>query len=234
MATPERHAPAHWYLNTFDLSSEFTQQEQRELAARGSISVFRAGQTIQFTGDRATQVALLVSGLLELLRSNEQGRQIVVSLIRPGEVFGLLALVGPFPEPDTVKARVDSDVCFFAPDTFRSLLHSRPQLAFRVIKSLKGRSMTLTNRVEAMAFKGLAVRVAHTLLQLANAYGKKTARGVDFGIPLTQQNLADLVGASRQHVNYVVTEFRARGLVDTSLRNLILTDTEGLHRIAEV
>lgn len=232
MAAPERHTLAHWYLNTFDLSHEFSPQERQALVSRGSTLKFSAGQTVLFTGDRATHVALLVSGLLELLRSNEQGRQIVVSLIRPGEVFGLLALVGPFPEPDMVRTRVDSEICFFSPDAFRALLHSRPQLAFRVIKSLKGRSMTLTNRVEAMAFKGLPARVAHTLLQLANAYGRKTARGIDFHIPLTQQNLADLVGASRQHVNYVVTEFRTRGLVDTSLRNLVLTNTEGLQQIA--
>jgi CRP/FNR family transcriptional regulator len=232
MAMAERQPLAHWYLNTFDLSREFTPAEQREIGSRGTTLQFQAGQTILFTGDRATQVALLVSGLLELLRSSEQGRQVLVSLIRPGEVFGLLALVGPLPEPDTVKARMDSEVCFFGPERFRSLLHSRPQLTFRVIKSLKGRSMTSTNRVEAMAFEGLPARAAHTLLQLASAYGRRTPRGLGFVIPLSQQNLADLVGASRQHVNYVLAEFRAQGLVHTSPRDLVLTDPEGLHRIA--
>jgi CRP-like cAMP-binding protein len=228
----ERRTLGHWYLNTFDLSRELGRRELGELRARGQIRRFRPGQAVHFAGDLAGRVCLVLSGLVELSRPHEEGRELVISLMRPGEVFGLLALVGRFAEPDTARARVASEVCFLAPEEFRRLLRARPHLAFTVIKSLEGEAVTLENRIEALAFKSLPARVAHTLLQMARAFGKRIDHGVRLTISLTQQNLADLVGASRQHVNYVLASFRSGRLVSGSGRGLILTDLEGLERIA--
>jgi len=78
----------------------------------------------------------------------------------------------------------------------------------------------------------LPARVAHTLLQVARAFGKRIDHDMRFTISLTQQNLADLVGASRQHINYVLADFRSHRLITGSGRTLTLTDLEGLERIA--
>lgn len=112
------------------------------------------------------------------------------------------------------------------------MLRARPHLAFSVIKSLEGEAVTLENRIEALAFKSLPARVAHTLLQVARAFGKRINHDMRFTISLTQQNLADLVGASRQHINYVLADFRSHRLITGSGRTLTLTDLEGLERIA--
>jgi CRP/FNR family cyclic AMP-dependent transcriptional regulator len=228
----ERRGLAHWYLNAFDLSRELSRKELAELRARGRVRRFRPGEVVHFAGDLASSVCLVFSGLVELTRPHEEGRELTISLVRPGEVFGVLALVGRFSEPDTARARIASEVCFFAPEEFRRLLRARPHLAFTVIKSLEGETVTLENRIEALAFKSLSARVAHTLLQIARTFGKRVDHGVRFAITLTQQNLADLVGASRQHVNYVLADFRSHHLITGSGRALTLTDLEGLERIA--
>lgn len=227
-----RPALAHWYLNSFDLSRELSRKELAEFRARGRIRRFRAGEVVYFAGDVASGVCLVLSGLLELTRPHEEGREVVMSLVRPGEVFGVLALIGRFAEPDTARARMASEVCFFPPEEFRRLLRARPHLAFTVIKSLEGEAVTLENRIEALAFKSLPARVAHTLLQVARAFGKRVDHGVRLTISLTQQNLADLVGASRQHVNYVLADFRSQRLISGRGRALTLSDLEGLERIA--
>lgn len=232
MAKTERRGLAHWYLNAFDLSRELSRNELTELRARGTIKRFRAGEVIHFAGDLASSVCLVLSGLVELTRPHEEGRELVISLVRPGEVFGVLALIGRFVEPNTARARVASEVCFFSPEEFRRHLQARPHLAFTVIKSLEGGAVTLENRIEALVFKSLPARVAHTLLQISRAFGKRVDHGVRFTISLTQQNLADLVGASRQHVNYVLADFRSHHLLTGSGRALTLTNLEGLRRIA--
>jgi CRP-like cAMP-binding protein len=229
---PEQRGLAHWYLNTFDLSRELSPRELRALVARGRVRRFRAGDVIHFAGDLASRVCLVLSGLVELTRPHEEGRELVISLLRPGEVFGLLALLGRLAEPDTARARIGSEVCFFAPEEFRRLLRARAHLALTVIKSLEGETVTFENRIEALAFRGLPARVAHTLLQVARAFGKRVDHGIRFTISLTQQNLADLVGASRQHVNYVLADFRSKRLVGGRGQAFILTDLEGLERIA--
>lgn len=229
---PEQRGLAHWYFNTFDLSRELSPGELRALMARGRTRRFRPGEVIHFAGDPASSVCVVLSGLVELTRPHEEGRELTISLLRPGEVFGLLALIGRLAEPDTARARIPSEVCFFAPEEFRRLLRARAHLALTVIKSLEGEAVTLANRVEALAFRGLPARLAHTLLQVARAFGKRVDHGVRLTISLTQQNLADLVGASRQHVNYVLADFRSKRLVGGSGRAFILTDPEGLERIA--
>lgn len=228
----DKRGLTHWYLNTFDLSRELSPREFRALVARGRVRRFRPGQAICFAGDPASRVCLVLSGLVELTRPHEEGRELIIALLRPGEVFGLLALIGRLAEPDTVRARTPSGVCCFTPEEFRRLLRARSHLAFIVIKSLEGETMTLENRIEALAFRSLPSRVAHTLLQVARAFGRRVDHGVRPAISLTQQNLADLVGASRQHVNYVLADFRSRRLVSGSGRAFTLTDLEGLERIA--
>jgi len=232
VAKIQQRALAHWYLNTFDLSRELSRKELGQLRARGRVKQFRPGEAIHFAGDLASSVCLVLSGLVELTRPYEEGRELVISLVRPGEVFGVLALIGPLAEPDTARARITSDVCFFAPERFRRLLCARPHLVLTVIKSLEGEAVTLENRIEALAFKSLPARVAHTLLQVARAFGRRVDHGVRFTISLTQQNLADLVGASRQHVNYVLADFRSHLLVSGSGHALTLTNLEGLEKIA--
>ncbi len=221
-----------WYLNTFDQTSEVSRKELAELRARGRIRRFRAGEVVHFAGDPASSVCFLLSGLLEITRPYEEGRELAISFVRPGEVFGVLALVGRIAEPDTTRARVASEVSVFTPEEFRRLLHDRPHLALTVIKSLNGRAVTLENRIEALAFKSLPARLAHTLLSVARAFGKQVDHGLRPGVLLTQQNLADMVAASRQHVNYVLADFRSQRLISGSGRGLILTNLEGLERIA--
>lgn len=233
MGKHERRTLAHWYLNTFDLSSELNRKELGEIRAQGRIRRCRLGEVIHFAGDLASSVCLVLSDLVELKRPQEEGRELVISLVRPGEVFGVLALVGRFSEPDTARARIPSEVCFFAPEEFRRLLRARPRLAFTVIKSLEGEAVTLENRFDALSFKSLPARVAHTLLQVSQAFGKRVDHGIRFTISLTQQNLADLVGASRQYINYVLADFRSHRLISGSGPSLTLIDLEGLERIAE-
>ena len=221
----------HWYLNTFDLSRELSKRELDELRVRGRIRHFRPGEVVTFAGEPVSRVTLVLEGLLEFIRSHEEGRELVIALIRPGEVFGVLALIGHFVE-HTIRVRTDSKVCSFGPEVFRRLLSARPHLALSVIKSLEREALTLENRIEALTFKSLPARLAHTLLQIALGFGKQVDHGVRFGISLNQQHLADLVAASRQHVNYVLADFRSRRLIKGNGRSLTLTDLEGLERIA--
>ena len=88
------------------------------------------------------------------------------------------------------------------------------------------------NQVEALAFRGLPARLGHTLLQFAWAFGKRGDRVIRFAIPLTQQHLADLVASSRQHVNYVLADFRSRRLISGRGRGLTLINLGGLETIA--
>ncbi len=228
----ERRALPHWYLNTFDLSRELTRKELGELRVRGRVRHFRSGEVVHLPEDPATSVCLVLSGLLELSRTHEEGRELILELIRPGEFFRVLALMGRLSEPNTVRARLASEICFFAPEEFRRLIRTRPHLAFALIKSLEGEAMTLGNRIEAMAFKSLRARVAHTLLQIGRAFGKQVGHGLRLSISLTQQNLADLVAASRQHVTYVLADFRSQRLLSSRRRGLTLLNLEGLERIA--
>ena len=155
-----------------------------------------------------------------------------MALIRRGEVFGVLGLLGRFPQLETARALTATEVCCFTPEEFRRLVSARPHLAFTGIKSLAGKATMLKNRVEPLAFKTLPARLADLLLQFARTFGRRADHGVRLAIPFTQQSMADLVAASRQHVNYVLADFRARRLIKGRGPSLTLINLEELQAIA--
>ena len=221
------------YINIADFSRELSQRDIKEVCTRGHAKRLRPGEAVFIAGDPATSVCLVLGGLLGLIRSQEEGRELIVALMRRGEVFGVQGLLGHFPELDTARALTACEVCCFTPEEFRRLVTARPHLAFTVIKSLAGKVTMLKNRVEALAFKSLPARLADLLLQFAWTFGKRVGHGIHLAIPLTQQNLADLVAASRQHVNYVLADFRARRLIQGKGPSLTLINVEELKTIAQ-
>ncbi len=100
------------------------------------------------------------------------------------------------------------------------ILRAHPEMAFKVTKLVGFRLRTLRNRVEGLLFKGAPARLAQTLRDLARDHGVKDAEGILLPLKLSQQDLASLIGVTRESVNLALADFRQRGLVETDGRGL--------------
>jgi CRP-like cAMP-binding protein len=125
----------------------------------------------------------------------------------------------------------DAPLCVITRQDFMGILRAHPDLVFRVTKLVGFRLKTLRSRVEGLLFKGAPARLAQTLLELAHDHGVKDADGVLLPLRLSQQDLASLIGVTRESVNLALADFKSRGLVEIDGRALRLRRPEELRAL---
>lgn len=115
----------------------------------------------------------------------------------------------------------------------QALLDLKPALAFRVIQHLGEQRRTLERQIASLVFKDVPARLAETLLEFAHGCGQLCVHHLARELVITQQDLADLIGATRQVVNATLKQFQRRGLIDCRRNCICLANPDGLRRVAE-
>lgn len=200
------------------------------------VETYPHGSIIYRPGDAADRIFLLRSGRVRLLRtaSSEAGSdESMHSLLRAGDLFGEVMRPPDATMEEVAVANGEAEVWSIESRDLRALVEARPPLALELIRGLNERVRALRRRVNALTFKEVPARLAEALLVLGETHGE---RGVNEGeIALrgvTQQDLADLVGASRSFVSTLINEMKREGLLRNVGRTLFLCDLPGLRALA--
>ena len=158
----------------------------------------------------------------------EDGHEVILALLRKGEVFGEEAVLDDAPRDHMAEAYDDALICIITRKDFLEILRTFPDLTFRVTKLIGFRLKTFRNRIESLLFKGTAARLAQTLLDLGRDHGVRDDHGVLLPLRLSQTDLANLIGVTRESVNLTLTGFRKEGLVELEGRTIRLLEPEAL------
>jgi CRP/FNR family transcriptional regulator len=153
---------------------------------------------------------------VEIARLGPGGRRLSLALLRPGEAFGFLGLLERQQWPHVATALEACELWRFPAREFRRLCRHHPAFTLEVARSLSGKAILFSAKIESLLFKSVRTRLAESLATLAQRFGKPEDRGWRVEIPLTQQTLADLIGASRQHVSSALSRLAAEGLIRRS------------------
>lgn len=186
-------------------------------------------------GDAADKVYVLRKGRVRLVRVGQTGTKSVLGILRPGDLFGdLLRPEGAILDEFAIAAG-EAEVWSIDNHAFQHLLESRPHLALDVIRALNERNRAMRNRVLGLTFKEVPSRLADTLLVLAESHGERCPHGGEYDLRgITQQDLADLVGASRSFVSTLINEMKRDGLLGNVGRILCIRDVRGLRERAMI
>jgi CRP/FNR family cyclic AMP-dependent transcriptional regulator len=182
--------------------------------------------------DDDTHVWIVVEGGVKLCRTSSGGRRLIEAILGPGDAFGRVSSATARASYE-VESLEPARVAGVARRRFEALLQAHPKLAFTVVQDLEGRQRKLVRRLEALCFKDVHTRLAETLLDLAQKHREPCSHGFALDIRITQQDLAELVGASRQMVSRVIGDFERRLLVQRMGRVLCILHAERLQRLAE-
>ncbi len=202
------------------LRSSLTQIELR----RGDI-LFREGDS----GDR---LYLVVDGKVKLGRSSPDGRENLLAVLGPGQMFGELSLFDPGPRSATATAVTDVTMGSLGHDELSPWLTGHPDVARGLLHQLAARLRRTNEVVGDLVFSDVPGRVAKALLSLAERFGTQEADGVRVHHDLTQEELAQLVGASRETVNKALADFASRGWMRVDSRAVTILDADRLERRA--
>jgi CRP/FNR family cyclic AMP-dependent transcriptional regulator len=200
-----------------------------------TIYSYRDGSAIYHQGNRCDDLFCLLDGQIKLARVNREGRELTTALMTVGELFGpALGAQGVRQAAETATARGSVTVWRVAAKEFHRLLLNRPVLGSRMVEALARRQRQMERRLECFAFKRAEARLAETLRELSGAFEPRCEHGFGTHIRLTQQELADLVGATRPVVSTILNRLRKQGVLGYSREYLCVRSIETIeHLIGE-
>jgi CRP-like cAMP-binding protein len=187
--------------------------------------------TILFAeGDGGDQLYVIAEGKLKLGTSSGDGRENLLSILGPGEMFGELSLFDPGPRTSTATAVTDAKLLSLGQEKLLPWLVDNPKVSLQLLASLAQRLRRTNEAVGDLVFSDVPGRVAKALIDLGERFGKKTDEGLYVHHDLTQEELAQLVGASRETVNKALADFAGRNWLKLDGRAVLITDFERLSK----
>jgi CRP/FNR family transcriptional regulator, cyclic AMP receptor protein len=208
------------------------EESARALRRQMSDVKLSRGEHLFLEGQGGDRLYVVLEGKIKLTRAAADGRENLLSVIGPGEMFGELSLFDPRPRTSTASAVTDATVAALAHEELRAWLLERPDVSMHMLQALARRLRRANDVVADLVFTDVPGRVAKNLLDLAERFGEQDRDGLHVHHDLTQEELAQLVGASRETVNKALADFAARGWLQISARSVLILDTERLRRRA--
>jgi CRP/FNR family cyclic AMP-dependent transcriptional regulator len=203
-------------------SARAIRRQMPDVKLSRSEHLFMAGQE----GDR---LYIVLEGKIKLTRAAADGRENLISVIGPGEMFGELSLFDPRPRTATATALTDVRLAGLGHDDLRPWLTGRPEVALHLLRALAQRLRRTNDVLADLVFTDVPGRVAKQLLDLAERFGTKTDDGLRVHHDLTQEELAQLVGASRETVNKALADFAQRGWLRIEAKAVVILDMDRLY-----
>jgi CRP-like cAMP-binding protein len=206
--------------------------DEAATALRSSMddSRLRRGEVLFREGDEGDQLYIVTEGKVKLGRTSADGRENLLAILGPGQMFGELSLFDPGPRSATVTAVTDTTFSSLSHADLLRWLDGRPAVARGLLTQLAGRLRHANDVVADLVFSDVPGRVAKALLDLAERFGRTADDGVHVHHDLTQEELAQLVGASRETVNKALADFASRGWLRLEQRSVVILDVERMSR----
>jgi CRP-like cAMP-binding protein len=195
---------------------------------------YRAGQSLLLAGDRSDHVFCITEGGAKISIDTREGHQLLLGLRGPGDLLGELAAVDPqgSTRTATVVALGPLAIVAMTGAEFRTFLDDHPG-AGRALTVLLARRLRQADR-KRIEYGSLDTprRVAHVLVEMAESHGRPCQEGIAIGVPLSQEEIAGLISASRESVARGLSGLRDRNLITTARRAIVVRDLDGLRAYA--
>lgn len=193
---------------------------------------FPRGATIFEEGEPGDRLYIITSGKVKLARHASDGRENLLTVMGPSDMFGELSIFDPGPRTSSAVCVTEVQGATMDSTMLRGWVDAHPEIAQQLLRVLARRLRRTNNSLADLIFTDVPGRVAKTLLQLANRFGSQEGGALRVNHDLTQEEIAQLVGASRETVNKALATFAHRGWIRLEGKSVLIVDTEHLARRA--
>jgi CRP/FNR family cyclic AMP-dependent transcriptional regulator len=213
------------------LFAGLTPQHLERLAQACRRRTVRADETLFFEGDPGHTLYLIISGQVKIQRVTPSGKLVVIALRGPGEHVGEMALLDGEPRSADAVTVEQCELLMLDRDQFLRCMSEQPQIALNMLASLTRRLREAANQAEGFRELDVLGRVSAVLLELAETHGEATPAGIRITQRITQQELADRIGATRVSVNKALGRLKRVRALRSEGGDLIVTSTSELQRL---
>jgi len=212
-------------LSEVELFAEMDASELERLASVAEHRQLRRGDTLFGEGDPSVELYVVVKGRLAMVKRSIDGRESMMALMETGELFGDMPFFDGLGRSTEARALESSEVLIIPYGTIRAIYEARPELLWGVTSMLVTRLRNIDDALADSVFLDVTGRTAKRLLELAGDSD-------EFSLPITQEELAGMVGASRERVNKAIASFIRLGWIEQQDRRYVILDREQLTRRA--
>ncbi|VAV84498.1 Transcriptional regulator, Crp/Fnr family [hydrothermal vent metagenome] len=211
-----------WYISTNNIFSNLPKEDIEQMATMMTPRNIKKKGLVYSEGDVADQLYILKEGRIKISRLGADGKELTMDIIEPGDIFGELTLAGETQRETNAQALEDSFICTISRKNFEAFLGMRPDLSLTITKWIGLRLRKVESRLENLIFQDVHTRLYTLLETLAEKYGKDIPTGRKIAIKLSHQELANLIGATRETVTFELNKMKKRGIIKVEGREFIL------------
>jgi CRP-like cAMP-binding protein len=215
------------------LFQDVTPETVQALANRFHPRRFARDAFLFLAGQPADAFHLLAHGQVKVIRETDEGREVILRLIGPGEMFGGAGVWDEPVYPATAVATEEAVVLRMPARDFAALVDAHADLGRAVIRELAARLREAEARIRELQTERVERRLARVLLRLANKTGRKTERGIVLGLPLSRQDLAELAGTTLSTASRTLAAWDQQGIVAAGRERVTILKAHELVAIAE-
>lgn len=217
-----------WYLKRVNLFKGISKEEMEQMAKMVEEKTFRKKELIYLPGEPGRHVYLLKKGVVKISKTTPDGRELTLAFLKPGEIFGELEAVGETTRDTQAEAHSDLLICVLRRENLLKMVEMKPQLGIQLSKLIGFRRQVIENRLENLIFRTVPQRLASLLLELGREFGEPSGNTTKITLPLTHQDLANLIGSARPTLTDALNDFKARGFVEVSGKTIIVKNLDAL------
>ncbi|MBI4547425.1 MAG: Crp/Fnr family transcriptional regulator [Ignavibacteriae bacterium] len=221
-----------WYLKNINIFDGMDDAQMKQVEKMTTMNHVEKHQPIYFPEQASNNIYFLKEGHVKLSRLNEDGKEIILDVLGPGEIFGELSLVEEGGRKEIAEALDGVLICTMSKHDFEAMLMHNPVLNLRMTKWIGLRLRRFEEKMSELAFKDVSKRIVSFLIRLAEDFGKIKGGVVTVKSFLSHQEIAYLTATSRQTVTSVLNELKTQGLIDFTRKDFTIQNLDRLRKLA--
>lgn len=214
-----------WYLENFNLRQILTLEERRKIAGTAVMQHVPKKEVVYFSNQTSDCVYILKEGKVKIYRQTPDGREIILNILSPGELFGELGIAGQQEREEVAEVMEDAVLCRIKLEDMQGLMQDMPSLNTEILKRLGARVKKIQSRLESLICKNSQQRIRFLLKEIALEHGRTIAgdpEQIEIKLHLTHADIAKLTATCRQSVSSFLKELENLGLIKYDRRRIYI------------
>lgn len=224
--TIERPVEEVSFLQYVPIFADLEEPELKKIEKLGLRKKYKRGNIVVLEKETGAALFVIISGKVKIVRTDEDGREVILSIFGPGEFFGEMSLLDGLARSASVVALAKAELFMIHRRDFLKLLHEHPQVAISLLGELTTRLRKADAQIKSLSLKDAAGRVANVILMLADDIGVFRKGKVEIDELPLQQDMANMAGTSRETVSRMIHQFIREGHLQLIGNKLTINDYE--------
>lgn len=216
------------YLNKIPLFRDLSDEELRNIGSLARVRNYKKSMIVFMEGEPGEALFFIISGKVKISKMTEDGREQILHILQNGDVFAEVVLIDGGPYPATAEVIEGGQIGMLMNDDIENLIRANPDIAIKLLRLMSKRLRLAQIQVRDMALKDTYGRLASMLLMLAKDHGQETACGKKIDLPLSRQELANLVGTTRETVTRILGDFKKFKCIELDKQAITIVNEDKL------